>query len=70
MLRFTAILAALLFSAGLIAADKEKGKAGADKEKKEKHEKVESGIGKGKACAAFQVEDVTGPNKGKQLCYV
>ncbi len=33
-------------------------------------EKVESGLKPGEGCSAFQVVDVTGPNKGKQLCYV
>jgi len=30
---------------------------------------VESGLKQGEACGAFQVVDVSGPNKGKQLCY-
>ncbi len=55
MLRTTAILTALLFSGTLLAG--EKGK-------------VRSGLQKGQRCTPFQVVDVTGPNKGKQLCYV
>lgn len=30
---------------------------------------VESGLKKGEAAAFFQVKDVTGPRKGKSLCY-
>ena len=31
--------------------------------------KLESGCKKGEGVPAFQVKDVTGPSKGKQLCY-
>jgi len=30
---------------------------------------VESGLKLGDAAGAFNVDDVTGPNKGKTLCY-
>src|SRR5688572_30643953 len=30
---------------------------------------VKSGLGAGEAPAAFNVKDITGPNKGKSLCY-
>ncbi len=30
----------------------------------------DTGLKEGDKTAAFQVNDVTGPNKGKQLCYV
>ncbi len=30
---------------------------------------VESGLKPGEPVSAFDVEDVTGPNKGKTLCY-
>ncbi len=30
---------------------------------------VESGLKVGDAAGAFNVDDVTGPNKGKTLCY-
>lgn len=33
-------------------------------------EKLDSGLKPGETAGAFQVVDVTGPNKGKQLCYV
>jgi hypothetical protein len=36
----------------------------------EDKDKPSSGLGKGGSCTPFQVIDVTGPNKGKQLCYV
>ena len=32
-------------------------------------EKVKSGLKPGDAAGAFQVLDITGPNKGKKLCY-
>ena len=32
-------------------------------------EPVKSGPGVGDAPSAFNVEDITGPNKGKTLCY-
>lgn len=32
-------------------------------------EKVKSGLQPGDAAGAFNVLDVTGPNKGKKLCY-
>lgn len=31
--------------------------------------KIESGLQPGEAAGAFNVKDVTGPNKGKSLCY-
>ncbi len=33
-------------------------------------EAVKSGLQVGERCPPFQVLDITGPNKGKQLCYV
>ncbi len=33
-------------------------------------QKIESGLKPGEAASAFQVVDVTGPNKPNQLCYV
>ncbi len=33
-------------------------------------EAVKSGLQVGERCGAFQVIDITGPNKGTQLCYV
>jgi hypothetical protein len=33
-------------------------------------EKVASGLNPGERTPAFQVVDVSGPQKGKQLCYV
>jgi len=33
-------------------------------------DKLESGLKPGASTAAFDVVDVSGPNKGKQLCYV
>jgi hypothetical protein len=33
-------------------------------------DKIESGLKPGAGTPAFQVVDVSGPNKGKQLCYV
>jgi hypothetical protein len=33
-------------------------------------EKIQSGLQPGARTSPFQVVDVTGPNKGKQLCYV
>lgn len=33
-------------------------------------DKLESGWKQGEGVPAFQVRDVTGPNKGKSLCYV
>ena len=30
---------------------------------------VESGLQEGDAAGAFNVKDITGPNKGKSLCY-
>jgi hypothetical protein len=30
---------------------------------------VQSGLQVGEACGAFNVKDITGPNKGKSLCY-
>lgn len=33
-------------------------------------DRVNSGLKVGEGCSAFQVVDVSGPNKGKQLCYV
>jgi len=33
-------------------------------------EAVKSGLQAGESVPAFQVDDVTGPNKGTQLCYV
>ncbi len=33
-------------------------------------DKIESGLKPGDRTSAFQVVDVTGPNKPKQLCYV
>ena len=35
----------------------------------EKAAECESGLKVGKSVPAFQVRDITGPNKGKQLCY-
>jgi hypothetical protein len=32
--------------------------------------KVDSGLKVGESPSAFDVVDVSGPNKGKQLCYV
>ena len=32
-------------------------------------EAVQSGLKLGEAVSAFDVDDVTGPNKGKTLCY-
>ena len=29
-----------------------------------------TGLSQGERCKPFQVFDITGPNKGKQLCYV
>jgi len=31
---------------------------------------LESGLKAGESASAFQVVDVTGPNKSKELCYV
>jgi hypothetical protein len=31
---------------------------------------VKSGLQVGESTSAFDVVDITGPNKGKQLCYV
>jgi hypothetical protein len=33
-------------------------------------EKLQSGLQPGSRPSAFEVVDVSGPNKGKQLCYV
>ncbi|MGD8239081.1 MAG: hypothetical protein PVH68_11045 [Armatimonadota bacterium] len=33
-------------------------------------EAVKSGLQTGESVPAFQVVDITGPSKGKQLCYV
>jgi len=30
---------------------------------------LQSGLQVGEACGAFNVKDITGPNKGKSLCY-
>jgi hypothetical protein len=30
---------------------------------------IESGLKVGEACSPFDVDDITGPNKGKTLCY-
>jgi hypothetical protein len=30
---------------------------------------IESGLKVGEACNPFDVDDITGPNKGKTLCY-
>ena len=32
-------------------------------------ESVKSGLEEGKAATPFNVRDITGPNKGKTLCY-
>lgn len=48
-------MTALAYGYGLYADDK----AG----------ECESGLKAGSSVPAFQVRDITGPNKGKQLCY-
>ena len=57
-MRLAAAMAALFLASPLPAAEAEKTKA------------LKSGLEKGADVPPFQVFDVTGPNKGKSLCYI
>ena len=53
-MRSAAVVAVLLLASGGVLAA----------------EAVKSGLQAGEKVSAFQVFDITGPSKGKQLCYV